>query len=97
MKSGQQILAIYNLGQRAGEKFTKLGKIGFSMECFTANFLRFFTKKHQNLVLGWTTRYLRSKPSILEIFLKFPNFLRSCFKSLSCSATREAARTITFW
>ena len=28
-----------NLGQKVGEKFTKLSKIGFSMECFTADFL----------------------------------------------------------
>ena len=81
MKSGQQILAIYNLEQRVGDKVTKLSNIGFSMECFTADFLRFFTKKHQNLALGWTAGYLPSNPSILGIFLKFPNFLRSCLKS----------------
>ena len=80
-KSGQQILAIYNLGQRVGDKFTKLSKIGFSMECFTANFLQFFTKKHQNLALAWTAGYLPSNPNISGIFLKFPNFLRSCLKS----------------
>ena len=34
-----------NLGQKVGDKFTKLSKIGFSMECFTADFLQFFTKK----------------------------------------------------
>ena len=28
-----------NLGQKVGEKFTKLSKVGFSMECFTADFL----------------------------------------------------------
>ena len=27
------------------DKFTKLSKIGFSMECFTADFLQLFTKK----------------------------------------------------
>ena len=26
--------------------------IGFSMECFTADFLQFFTKKRQNMALG---------------------------------------------
>ena len=41
-----------NLGQKVGDKFTQLSKIGFSMECFTAEFLRFFTKKGQNLALG---------------------------------------------
>ena len=33
-------------------KFTKLSKIGFSMECFTADFLQFFTKKRQNFAFG---------------------------------------------
>ena len=40
-----------NLGQKIGDKLTKLSKIGFSMECFTADFLRFFTEKRQNLAL----------------------------------------------
>ena len=67
----------YNLGQKVGEKFTKLSKIVFSMECFTVAFLQFFTKKPQNLAIGWTTEYSPSNPSISGIFLKFPNFLRS--------------------
>ena len=29
----------YNLGQNAGDKFTKLSQIVFSMECFTADLL----------------------------------------------------------
>ena len=33
-------------------KFIKLSEIGFPMECFTADFLKFFTKKHQNVALG---------------------------------------------
>ena len=40
---------IYNLGQKVGDKFTKLSQIGLSIECFTADFLQFFTKKRQNL------------------------------------------------
>ena len=67
----------YNLGQKVGDKFTKLNKIGFSMECFTADFLQFFTEKRQNLAFGWTAGYSPSNPSISRIFLKFPNFLRS--------------------
>ena len=66
-----------NLGQKVVEQFTKLSKIGFSMGCFTADFLRFFTEKRQNLAFGWTARYSPSDPSILGIFLKFTNFLRS--------------------
>ena len=58
-------------------KFTKLSKIGFSMEYFTANLLQFFTEKRQNLAFGWTAGQSPSNPSIVGIFLKFPNFLRS--------------------
>ena len=43
-----------NLEQRVGDKLTKLSKIGFSMDCFTVDFLRFFTGKRQNLAFGWT-------------------------------------------
>ena len=67
----------YNLGQKAGEKLTKLSKIGFSIECFTADFLHLFTKKRQNLAFGWTAGYSPSNPSISGIFVKFSNFLRS--------------------
>ena len=34
---------MFNLGQGFGDKFTKLSKIGFSMECFTADFWQLFT------------------------------------------------------
>ena len=47
------------------------------MECFTADFLEFFIKKPQNLAFGWTAGYSQSNPSISQIFLKFPNLLRS--------------------
>ena len=66
-----------NLGQKVGEKLTELSKIGYSMECFTAEFLRFFTKTCQNLAFGWTAGYSLSNPSVSGIFLKFPNFLKS--------------------
>ena len=46
----------YNLGQKVGDKFTKLSKIGFSMECFTADF--------QNLAFGWTPGYSPSNPRL---------------------------------
>ena len=68
---------MYNLRQKVEDKFTKLSKIGFSTECFTADFLQFFTKKRQNLAFGLTAGYSPSNPRILGIFLKFPNFLRS--------------------
>ena len=54
----------------------KLSKIGFSMECFTADFLQFFNKKRQNLTFGWTAGYSPLNPNISGIFLKLPNFLR---------------------
>ena len=68
---------MYNLGQKVRHKLMKLNKIGFSMECFKADFLPFFTKKSQNLALGWTAAYSLSNPRISGIFWKFPNFLRS--------------------
>ena len=61
-----------NLGQKVDDKFTKLSKIGFSMEYFTADFLQLFTKKRQNLALGWTAVHSPSNPRISGIFLKFP-------------------------
>ena len=68
---------IDNLGQKVRDKLTKLSKIGFSMECFTADFLQFFYKKCQNLDFGWTAGNSSSNPSVSGIFRKFPNFLRS--------------------
>ena len=35
----------FSLEQKVVDKFTKLSKIGFYMECFTAAFYSFFTKK----------------------------------------------------
>ena len=63
------------------------------MECFTADFLRLFTYKRQNLAFGRTAGNSPSNPSILGIFLKFRNFVRSLV--LSHLATREAARAFT--
>ena len=68
---------IYYLGQKVVDKFTKLSKTGFSVKCFTTDIFRFFTEKRQNLAFRWPAGYSLSNPSILGIFLKFPNFLRS--------------------
>ena len=46
----------FNLGQKFGEKFTKLSKLSFSMEFFTADFLQFLTEKRQSLAFMWTAR-----------------------------------------
>ena len=67
------IWSTYNFGQNA-EKMTKLSKIAFPMECFTDDFLQFFTKKSQNLAFGWTAGQSPSNPSISETSLKFRNF-----------------------
>ena len=75
-KAFKNIKTPYDLRQKVGDKFTKLSKIGFSMECFTAIFLRFFTEKYQNVTFGWTAGYSPSNPSVSEVFLKFPSFLR---------------------
>ena len=61
---------VYNLGQRVGDKLTKLSKIHFSMECSTADFLGFFTKKRQNLVFDWTAGYSPSKSKQFRDFLE---------------------------
>ena len=71
----QCMIQIYNLKQKIGDKFTRLSKTGFSMECFTVDFFQFFTKNRQNLGFGWKAGYSPSNPSNLRIFLKFPNFL----------------------
>ena len=68
---------VHNLGQKVGGKFTNLSKIGFSMECFTADFLIIFTEKNQRLAFGLKADYSPSNSSISGIFLKFSNFLRS--------------------
>ena len=41
-----------SLGKKVVDKFTKLCKIGFSMECFQADFLEFFTKNVKFWLLG---------------------------------------------
>ena len=61
----------YNLGQKVGDKFAKLNKIDFSMECFTAIFLRYFTEKRQNLALRLTAVYSLS----IQAFQRFQAFL----------------------
>ena len=40
-----EFLNPYNLRQKVVDRFTKLSKIGVSVECFTADFLLFFTEK----------------------------------------------------
>ena len=75
--SGWNFVCSDNLGQKVRDKLTKLSIIGFSMECFTADFLQFFTKKYENLDIGWTAGYSPSNPRIPGSFKKFPNFLRS--------------------
>ena len=60
----------HNLGQKVGKNFTKLSKIGFHMECFTADFLEFFIKKRGNIgfwVDGWV---LAIKPKHFRDFLE---------------------------
>ena len=69
----------YNLGKGVRDEFTNLSKIGFSIESFTADFLRFFTKKRQKVALGCAAGYSPSNPSISGIFFKFPNFLNPRF------------------
>ena len=62
---------MYNLGQKVGDKFTKLNKIGFPMECCTADFFAIFcqeTSKFGFWVDGWVLaikpKYFRDFPQI---------------------------------
>ena len=59
----------YNLGKGVRDKFTNLSKIGFSIECFTADFLRFFTKKRQKVALGCTCHQIQAFPEFSSNFL----------------------------
>ena len=67
----------YNLKQGIGDKFMKLNKISFHIECFTADFLQFFTEKHQNLASWRTAVYSSLNPNITGTFKNFSNFIRS--------------------
>ena len=42
----------YNLGQKIVDKFTKLSKTDFSVECFIGDFLRFFAINVKVFLLG---------------------------------------------
>ena len=42
----------YNLGQEVVNKLTKLSKIGFSMESFKADFLKFFSESVNTWLMG---------------------------------------------
>ena len=55
----------------------KIKQNRFFYGMFYSWFFAIFTKKRQNLVLGWMDGYSPWNPSISGIFLKFPNFLRS--------------------
>ena len=46
-----------NLRQKVADKLTKLSKTSFPMEWFTADFLKDFTKKCQNLPLKKTDHF----------------------------------------
>ena len=74
-----KLLVSQVFGQKVGDKFTKLSKLGFSMEYFTADFLQFFTKNCQSLAFGLVAGYLPTNPSISWLFSKLPNFLSIFF------------------
>ena len=83
-----------NLGRKIVDKFTKLSK-GFSMKCFTADILRFFTENRQNMAFEWSAEYPPSNPCIPGIFLKFPNLIRSyLLKSFLSYLGKKARPTV---
>ena len=68
----------YNLGQNIIDKSTKLSNIGFSVECFTADFLQFCSTTVKTFLLGGRVSTFPSNLSILGISYV-----------LGCSATRQ--------
>ena len=59
-----------NLQQKFVEKFTKLRKIGFSVDCFTHSFLQFLTKKTSKFGFWVTCWVLAIKPKYFRDFLE---------------------------
>ena len=62
-------LHIRNLPQKVVDKLTKLSKIDFSMECFTADFFCEILPKASKFGFGLPAEYLPSNPSISGFFL----------------------------
>ena len=61
---------VINPGQKVGDKFTKLGKIGFSLECFTADFFATFYQKTSKFGLLVDSWVLAIKSKYFRDFLK---------------------------
>ena len=53
------VVGMFNRGQRIADKFTKLSKIGLSMECFTADFSLFTCTNVKICFLGGRVGTLR--------------------------------------
>ena len=101
----------YNLGQKFVDKLTKLRKIDFSMECFTANIWLFSsayvkiypltgrlgTRNQTKVFQGFSWNYLISLIFFFFLcgLLARPSANIPWF--LSCSATSEATRKFIFW
>ena len=66
-----------NLGQKVGDKLTKIEQICFSIECFTTKFFASFYWKMSKFVFWLVNGYSLSNPSISGTFLKFIIFLGS--------------------
>ena len=65
----------YNFGQKIVDKFTKLSKTGFSMECFNADILQYSGTTVQIFLLGGGLGTCHQ--AFLGLFLKVPKFLIS--------------------
>ena len=84
-----------SLWQKIVDKFLELGKIGFSVECFAADFFAFFfqkTTKFGYWVHGWLPAV---KSKHFKYFLEIPNFLRPAV--LRRSATGEETSVLIIW
>ena len=67
------------------------------MKTLKADFFKFSSAFIEIFVLSWPTRNLLLIPCMLEVFLKFPNFLRSQVFISSSTVTCEATRVIKSW
>ena len=84
----------HNLEQKVGDKFTKVSKTDFSMECFTADFMQCFISKYVKIWLSGGRLGTRHQAQTVQGFLKifcFPKILslksfgNSCGNSYSFS------------
>ena len=84
-----------NLGQNDADISTKLSRIGFSMECFTTDFLKIWRTNVRISFLGDRLSSFSLVLTTVGISLNYSCCLKP--QVFSRSATREATREATCW